>query len=191
MKNLFIYFSLIMFAMTPLHGHAGLFKQSSAEEQRSELRKVRKDTLEQLYSESPATQQELQNAAGYAVFSSVGVNLFVVASERGGGILHDNRSGEDTYMKMFSAGGGVGMGVKDFSVVFVFHTREAMEDFQSEGWDFSGKADANAQSEDKGTGMNAGVTAVPGTSIYQITDAGLALQATLQGTKFWADEDLN
>ena len=48
-----------------------------------------------------------------------------------------------------------------------------------------------AFAEDKGTGMNAGVTAVPGTSIYQITDAGLALQATLQGTKFWADEDLN
>ena len=94
-------------------------------------------------------------------------------------------------MKMFSAGGGIGMGVKDFSVVFIFHTASAMEDFQTSGWDFSGKADASAESGDKGMGTEAAATVVPGTTIYQLTEAGLALQATLQGTKFWADEDLN
>ncbi len=39
--------------------------------------------------------------------------------------------------------------------------------------------------------METAVTAMPGTKIYQMTDAGVALQATLQGTKFWADKDLN
>ena len=83
------------------------------------------------------------------------------------------------------------MGVKDFNVVFIFHTEEAMAQFQSEGWDFSGKADVSAESGDKGMGGEAAATAVPGTTIYQLTDAGLALQATLQGTKFWADDELN
>ena len=37
----------------------------------------------------------------------------------------------------------------------------------------------------------AAVTVVPGTSIYQLTEAGVALQATLKGTKFWRDDELN
>ena len=28
-------------------------------------------------------------------------------------------------------------------------------------------------------------------TVYQLTDAGLALQATLQGTKYWKDGKLN
>ena len=32
---------------------------------------------------------------------------------------------------------------------------------------------------------------MPGTSLYQLTENGLAAQVTLQGTKFWKDEDLN
>ena len=61
----------------------------------------------------------------------------------------------------------------------------------TEGWDFSAQADANLESETEGDGMETAMTAMPGTKIYQLTDAGVALQATLQGTKFWADEDLN
>ena len=60
--------------------------------------------------------------------------------------MRDNRNSKDTYMKMFSAGGGIGLGVKDFAVIFIFHTVSAMEDFQKEGWDFAGKADAGAES---------------------------------------------
>jgi lipid-binding SYLF domain-containing protein len=186
---LVLLFSAALLAI-PLSSHA-LFGKDDPDEQREELQEARSAALAKLYKEKPQARDEIKSAKGYAVFSSIGVNLFVVATERGGGILRDHRSGKDTYMKMFSAGGGIGMGVKDFSVIFIFHTVAAMEDFQSAGWDFSGKADANAESEDKGMGAEAAVTVVPGTTIYQLTDAGLALQATLQGTKFWADEDLN
>ena len=108
--------------------------------------------------------------------------------------LQDQRNsltGKDTYMKMFSAGGGIGMGVKDFIIVFVFHTEDAMDKFQQSGWDFSGQADANAQTSTQGEGAETAGSVMPGTSIYQLTKSGLALQATLQGTKFWVDKDLN
>ena len=78
-----------------------------------------------------------------------------------------------------------------FALIFVFHTQDAMDQFQDEGWDFSGQADAGATSGAKGAGTEAAVTVVPGTSIYQLTEAGIALQATLKGTKFWPDEELN
>ena len=191
MKNVLTAVFAMSLLLLPLGSQAGLLKKDSPDQQRQELQESRNAALEQLYAEKPSARAEIQSAKGYAVFSSVGVNVFVVASERGGGILHDNSNGNDTYMKMFSAGGGVGMGVKDFNAVFIFHTEEAMEQFQSEGWDFSGKADVSAESDDKGMGGEAALTAVPGTTIYQLTDAGLALQATLQGTKFWANEELN
>jgi hypothetical protein len=34
-------------------------------------------------------------------------------------------------------------------------------------------------------------TLVQGVTVYQLTDQGLALQATLQGTKYWKNDDLN
>ena len=170
---------------------SAIFGKDSPDKQRKELQEQRNAALQKLYSERPPTKDELNSAKGYAVFSNIGINLFLVSTERGGGILRDNRSGKDTYMKMFSAGGGFGMGVKDFTLVFVFHTVKAMDDFHNKGWDFSGQADASAESGDKGMGTEAAATVVPGTSIYQLTEAGLALQATLKGTKFWADKDLN
>ncbi len=37
--------------------------------------------------------------------------------------------GKETYMKMFSAGVGIGAGVKDFRRVFIFSTKEAFDSF--------------------------------------------------------------
>ena len=190
MKNLVSVVLTALLLAVPMSSYA-LFGKDDPDQERKDLQKARTEALEKLYAEKPGTRSELESAKGYAVFSSIGVNLFLISTESGGGILRDNRTGKETYMKMFSAGGGIGMGVKDFSLIFVFHTVAAMEDFQKEGWDFSAKADANVESDDKGMGMETAATVMPGSTIYQLTDAGLALQATLHGTKFWADEDLN
>ena len=181
-------FALLL--VNPVPG-AAIFGKDDPDKERKELQEARSNALSKLYQERPEARDVLRNAKGYAVFSSIGVNLFLVSTERGGGILRDNVKGRDVYMKMFSAGGGWGMGVKDFALIFVFHTQEAMDEFQTEGWDFSGQADAGAKSGDKGAGTEAAVTVVPGTSIYQLTEAGIALQATLKGTKFWRDDELN
>jgi len=96
---------------------------------------------------------------------------------------------------MFSAGGGIGLGLKKFSAVFVFHSRHAFDQFVDKGWNFTGQADAaattDAESKEQvgateGTvGLNEDVT------VYQMTKKGLALQVTLQGTKYWKDDDLD
>jgi hypothetical protein len=51
-------------------------------------------------------------------------------------------------------------------------------------------ADARAGTADQGTG-SAGVTAGGAMEIYQFTESGLALQATVSGTKYWQDGKLN
>jgi lipid-binding SYLF domain-containing protein len=92
---------------------------------------------------------------------------------------------------MGSAGVGFGLGIKDFRGVFVFHNRDALNNFINTGWDFSGQADAAAKSGNKGDEASLSTTVVNGVSLYQLTENGLALQATLQGTKYWKSKKLN
>ncbi|MCZ6828913.1 MAG: YSC84-related protein [Gammaproteobacteria bacterium] len=160
-------------------------------DKRAKILKTRDQTLERLYEEEPDTRREIQRAEGYAVFSNIGVNLIFLSAGGGSGVVHDNVSGKDTYMNMGSAGVGLGLGVKDFRAVFVFHSRKALTNFINSGWDFSGQADAAAKSTDKGAEGSAAASLVDGVSVYQMTEAGLALQATLQGTKYWVSDSLN
>ena len=155
------------------------------------IREMRDQTLADLYEERADIRQEVADSVAVAAFSSVGLNLFLISTARGGGIVRETDSGEETFMRMFSVGGGFGFGVKDFRVVFVFHTQNAFDNFLGSGWDFSAQADAGAKSGDKGVETEAAATVVEGVSLYQLTEAGIALQATLQGTKYYKDEDLN
>lgn len=54
-----------------------------------------------------------------------------------------------------------------------------------------GQADAAAKFDEKGEAAEGKVSASKGMEIYQFMESGLALQATLQGTKYWKDKDLN
>ncbi len=165
------------------------------DEERAEIQQMREDTVAQLYDENPAAKDQIENSAGYAVFSNFGMNIFFLSTGNGKGIAHDNTSGKDTYMNMFSAGAGIGLGVKTFRGVFIFHSQQAFDNFVEKGWDFSGQADAEAttdadEKEELGAADSA-ASLVDGVTVYQLTDKGLALQATLQGTKYWHDDDLN
>jgi lipid-binding SYLF domain-containing protein len=168
-----------------------LIAVAGPDEERKEIQEERKEVLAKLYKEKPEAKAEIEKSKGYAVFSSFGMNLLVVSTARGGGILKDMRSGKETYMSMFSAGGGLGLGVKDFGIVFVFKDEKALDGFLESGWDFSAQADATVETNEDSEGAEAAATVVSGVEIYQITDKGLALQATLQGTKYWKNDDLN
>ncbi len=178
-------------AMTFLCGMVGSAFAASVEEQRNDIRKMRKDTLAQLYKVHPAARASIQKAAGYAVFSNVGINLIFLSAAGGSGVAHDNRSGKDIYMKMVSGGLGIGLGVKDFRGVFVFSNHKAFKQFIESGWEASAQADAAAKSGEKGGAAAGAITVAPGVDLYQLTENGLAFQATIQGTKYYKNDDLN
>ncbi len=175
--------------------HSIFKKKKSPEKQREEIHEIEEQVLAQLREEEPAAAESIENAAGYAVFDNTGLNLGLVSSANGKGLAYDNESEKYTYMKMYSLGGGVGLGIKSFQAVFVFHDRDALTQFIEEGWDLSGQADAAATEEDgkedRPGVVDASVGLMKGVSVYQFTDKGLALQATLQGTKYWKNDDLN
>ena len=81
----------------------------------------------------------------------------------------------ETFMKMGSAGLGLGLGVKDFRAVFIFYDKAKLLDFLDKGWDFSGQADAAAKSDDKGAALAGAETVI----------AALVMAAPSVSRDFW------
>jgi len=120
-------------------------KGDSNAEKKANIRRQRDEMLTQLFSSNPDMKKVLKKAAGYATFKQVNVNLFLLATANGYGLLVDNQARRETFMRMGSLGGGIGAGVKDVRVIFVFHDAKVMKQFVEEGWQFGGQADAAAK----------------------------------------------
>src|SRR5271167_3448011 len=151
------------------------------EQKRDSVRKVAAQTLDNLYTLQPASRAAIQKSAGYAVFDNAGVHVLLVSSAHGSGMTVNSETKQETFMKMISAGAGLGVGVKDYRVIFVFEDQKALDSFVNSGWQASTDADAAAKTSTKGAAYSGAVAVAPGVWVYQITKAGLALQLTLQG----------
>jgi lipid-binding SYLF domain-containing protein len=171
--------------------HLALAQEPSKAEKQAAIRKEAQTTLTKLYTIHPSAKSAIQKAAGYAAFDNFGMNLLLLSTARGKGLAVVNKGKRETFMKMLSAGAGVGLGVKDFRVVFAFETPQALDKFINSGWDADAHAEAMAKAGQKGGAYEGAISAAPGVWVYQLTEKGLALQATLQGTKYYKDDDLN
>jgi lipid-binding SYLF domain-containing protein len=161
------------------------------ETKQKEIRKMAQDTLHRLYKADPKTKAAVEGAAGYAVFSNLGVKILVAGSGNGQGIAVNNKSKNETFMKMLELQAGLGMGVKKFRVVFVFDDEKAFNSFVNSGWQFGGQSTAAAKAGDKGGAMAGAVSVSDGVWMYQLTDKGLALEITAKSTKYYKDDYLN
>ena len=157
-------------------------------ERRQAIQDMRQEVLTELYSRKPDTRAQIASASGYAVFSNANINLLLASFGGGIGVVRSN--GSDTYMRMGEVGIGIGAGVKDFRAIFVFHNNDALERFMGVGISVGGQADAAAKAGDLG-GSVSGEAILDNVTVYQLTQSGLALQATIKGTRYWQDTDLN
>jgi lipid-binding SYLF domain-containing protein len=121
----------------------------------------------------------------------MGTNLPVVSAARGASGAVNTKIKQETFTKMISAGAGLGIGVKDCRVVFVFENEKALDKLIQSGRAAETQADADAEANQKGTGLSGAAMIAPGVWVYQITKNGLAIQLTLQATKYYKDDDLN
>ncbi len=166
-------------------------KQTSKQRARAKIRIMAKETLSHLYKIHPPARAAVKRSAGYAVFDDFGTHILFLSTARGKGIAVNNKTKKAIFMKMFSAGLGPGLGIKDYRAVFVFETKKAFYRFINSGLDLSAQADAAAMAPHMGGAFAGAFSVTPGVWVYQITEVGLALQATLQGTKYYKDRKLN
>lgn len=162
----------------------------SASEKRTAILKMQNDTLTELYTLKPHAEQQVKTAPGYAVFSNANVNLILASFGGGYGVVKNNQTGQHTFMKMAEVGVGLGAGAKDFRIIMVFDKATTLDQFIAKGWTLGAQADAAAKATDRGAAVG-GELVINGITVYQLTETGLALQATVKGTKFWQDPELN
>ena len=164
---------------------------ADVEKERKEFDKVGQEVLAKLYKAQPSAKAAVQGAAGYAAFKNIGTKIFVAGGGSGKGVATDNKTGKKYYMRMGELQAGLGIGIKKFFVVFVFETPAALDAFVNQGWEFGAQTTAAATTGSEGGALAGALSVSPGVWMYQITDKGLALEATVKGTKYWKDGDLN
>lgn len=181
---------LISLVVMSLVAGCSTVPKKTPEDHREAILQVRDDTLAELYQLKDSAKAEVETAPGYAVFNSAGIKLLVVGAGGGRGVVVDNRNGENTFMNMAEIGAGLGIGVSEVRVVFVFHNDLALDNFLVNGVTIGASASAVAKLDDKGD-SESGELVINDMSVYQITDNGLALELMISGTKYWPNSTLN
>ena len=167
-------------------------KEGTPDEQRADIRKASDQALKELYKAQPAARAQVQNAAGYAVFSNFGMKILVAGGGSGRGIAVDNKTKKETFMKMAEVQAGLGLGIKNFRLVWVFEKKSDLDRFINSGWELGAQGTASAKVAGQGASAFQGAVSVtPGVWLYQLTDDGLALELTAKGTKYYRDDALN
>jgi len=147
--------------------------------------------LGDLYKNQPEAKAAVEGAYGYATFTNVGVKIFFAGSGTGRGVAINNKTREKTFMNMAELQAGLGIGIKKFMLIWVFDNESAFTRFVNSGWEIGGQASAAAKVGDTGGSIQGAVPIAPGIWLYQLTEAGLALELTAKGTKYYKDNDLN
>ena len=124
-------------------------------------------------------KQMMEDAAGYAIFPSVGRGGFIIGGERGKGLVYQKGKlvGE---AKLTEINIGAQVGGETFSEIILFETAEALRDFKGSDWEMSAKVSAVAAAE--GAAKNAKYQ--QGVAVFTLTKGGLMVQATVGGQKF-------
>jgi lipid-binding SYLF domain-containing protein len=158
---------------------------------RHQVREMSQDALATLYEVAPGTRRVIDRAAGYAVFSTFGVKLFFAGGTTGKGLVVNQRTQRQTFMKMLQVQGGLGFGVNQNRLIFVFTNEQALRNFINQGWEFGGQVNLSAMAGGQGTQFSGAAAVSPGVYLYQLTQTGLSATLTVGGTKFFKDGDLN
>jgi len=190
MKQSAILFGLITITLI-VSGCGPSEKSYTLSERRQIIDTMASQNLERLYAEKPSTQQEIAESAGYAVFSNANVHVIFVGGGGGHGVVIDKATGRKIYMKIGSGGIGFGLGAKDYRQVVIFKTRQALINFTGSGWGVGSQAEATAKNTESGGDVAADGILGKEMITYTMTESGLALQATISGTRYSLDDDLN
>jgi lipid-binding SYLF domain-containing protein len=184
MKKMTVLFVLLSLCILPVSA-VGV-KKNNKEEKKAAISEMAEATLQELTAENAGAKELLAKAYGYAVFDNMKLSLGI-SGGGGTGVAVDKSSGASTYMKMGTAGLNIGLGAQKYQLVFLFQDSKTFSNFVEKGWQADAQANAVAGKE----GVATGTTFKNGMAVYQITEAGLMLQADIAGTKYWKNKKLN
>jgi len=161
-------------------------KEAKLKAKRDVIDATAAEALEKLLDRSPSAEELFKRAYGYAVFDNLKI-AFGISGGGGNGVAVNKETGKRIYMKMGTAGVGLGLGGQKYQVVFFFADPATFNRFVDKGWE----ADATAQAVAGSSGANAKTDFRNGMAVYQLTEAGLMAHVDIAGTKYWKNDKLN
>ena len=161
-------------------------KEAKLKAKRDVIDATAAEALRKLLDRSPSAEELFKKAYGYAVFDNLKI-AFGISGGGGNGVAVNKETGKRIYMKMGTAGIGLGLGGQRYQVIFFFADRATFDRFVNKGWE----ADATAQAAAGKSGANAKTDFRNGMAVYQMTEAGLMAHADIAGTKYWKNDKLN
>lgn len=165
---------------------------SDPAEKRDFVQNMKAQALNDLYAKYPQAKSQIENSAGYSVFSNINTQLLFFGTGNGYGVATDSSTGSQTYMKMLQASAGIGVALKDIREVIIFNNPDTFRNFVTKGWDLGVQAGVGAKSDEKGAEATGAVSvANMDVIIYQLTEAGIELRTNVAGKKYWTDNELN
>ena len=188
MKKIFAALTVLLCLLTATTALAA--KQSVAE-QRRQIEALHDKTLAQLCEKYPHARRVIGDCYAYATLSNSGVKVLFVGSSHGRGLAFNNRTGERVYLRMKELSAGLGLGAKEYNLIFLLNTREAWENFIAGKTRFGASAEASANDGVSGGSIEGAEYVAPGVWVFQMTTKGLTLEATLKGIKIYKDKKLN
>jgi lipid-binding SYLF domain-containing protein len=156
------------------------------QQKREAVDEVTNLTMDRLLTESPQARRLFDRSVGYAVFDNFHV-AFLVSGGGGIGVAVDRETRGRTYMKMGTAGVGLGLGGQSYSLVFLFEDLETFRKFVRSGW----HADTTASAAVGRKGAAAEASFTHGLAVYQLTNKGLIAHVGISGTRCWKDRRMN
>lgn len=180
--------TMVLCVLLTLFGATASAKKLTLEQRKTEIHQKVETTLGKLYKNEPKAQNAVTKAAGYAVFVNTGYKLGIVGSSHGRGLAVNNVTGKEVYMRTQEYQAGLGIGAKEYSLVFVFGNQDAWESFTKKGWSFGGQGTVAATDGVAGGTMEGAFQVAPGIWVYQMTTKGLAMELGLKGTNYYRDK---
>lgn len=140
--------------------------------------------LARLREKDAGMDKVLADAAGYAVFPSVGKAAVGVGGAHGKGVVyeHGRRIGRSTLTQVTI---GLQLGGQEYSEVVIFKDQAALDNFKKGKLKLSGQASAIAVKER----VSADLAYRDGVAIVTMAKGGLMYEASVGGQKFSFDAD--
>ena len=182
---------LLVLAMMLCVGSVLAADSNKIAREKLEIRNKVATTLENLYELKPRAKRVIAECPGYAVFVNSGYRAIVWGGGHGRGLARNNRTGEEVFMKMGEYSVGLGLGAKEYAMVFVFGTTDAYNKFVNSGWKFGAEGELTAKDRESGGAYEGAVCVGREIWVYQMATRGLMASVDLKGTEYYRNKKLS
>lgn len=184
-----IHFLPLALGLAVLAGCASPDGETLAEKQAFTLKK-RDVAMAELAVRDPAARAKTEVAIGYLFMSCFSIHPGFGTFANGYGVIHNNRTGRETFIRMTRFGLGPGLAVKGYYVVATLDNLEDVEALEQGTWYVGAFAEASFRFG--GTGGSAiGETVRGQNEVWVWTHTGVSLELAAGGGKYYLDDSMN